>query len=133
VPDAGPADAREEAGAPRHIGCGTTTCAAPDQFCCLQDGRMPRCEPTVGGVCVVNADRVYCDDRNDCSLQNQICCAMDLPSTSSLADCRMANACNGPKAQHLCDPQNPMSCIGSGNGACRADGQSTIPGYAYCH
>jgi hypothetical protein len=106
---------------------------ALQQFCCLRDGRTPVCQPLVGADCPTSGDRVYCDDRSDC-LANQICCAADLASTSSLADCRVPGACNGTKAQQLCDPQTPSSCTGFGmNGVCRADQASTIDGYAYCH
>jgi hypothetical protein len=119
-------------GAERSIRCGKTTCQALDQFCCLRDGHEPRCEPLVGGNCAAGGDRVYCDDRGDCAFSSQICCAADLASTNSLADCRLPGACNGPKAQRLCDPRDPSSCAGM-NGVCKADGQSTIDGYAYCH
>jgi len=131
-PDAGSADAGGS-GSVRRIRCGDVMCSALDQFCCLRDGRIPRCEPLVGGDCPTSGDRLYCDDRSDC-LANQICCAADLPSTNSLADCRLPGTCNGTKAQRLCDPQDASSCAGFGmNGACTADGQSTIDGYAYCH
>jgi hypothetical protein len=121
-------------GSERRIRCGKTTCSALDQFCCLRDGHEPRCEPIVGGNCAAGGDRVYCDDRGDCAFSSQICCAADLPSTNSLADCRLPGACNGAKAQRLCDPSDPSSCAGFGmTGVCKADGQSTIDGYAYCH
>jgi len=129
-PHAGPADANPGNDGPGRIRCGTTTCTAVQQFCCVR-GTRATCEPAVGGNCPTNGDRLYCDDRTDC-LANQICCAADLPSTSSLADCRLAAVCNGPKAQHLCDPQLPLSCAGM-NGVCRADQDSTIDGYPYCH
>jgi hypothetical protein len=128
--DGGPPDSGSGGDSMRRIRCGSATCIALQQFCCLRDGRTPVCQPIAGGDCPTNGDRVYCDDRSDC-VANQVCCAADLASTSSLADCRLPGACNGVKAQQLCDPQVASSCMG--NRVCSADQESTIDGYAYCH
>jgi hypothetical protein len=88
----------------------------------------------VGGTCPVAGDRLYCDDRTDCGASDLICCAADLPSGSSLADCRTLATCNGPKAQVLCDTQDPTSCTASGvGGTCSTMGSSTIDGYTHCN
>jgi hypothetical protein len=132
-PDAGAIDAGAGNGSTRRIRCGSTTCAALAQFCCLPVGLAARCEPVVGGDCPANGDRLYCDDRTDCAVSNQVCCAADLPSTSAQAECRLANACNGAKAQRLCDPLDGASCDMGPPTKCRADDRSTIDGYTYCH
>jgi hypothetical protein len=132
--DAGPPDA----GAMRTIHCGTTTCTAPGQFCCIDDGAAPRCVATGAGVCPNRAERVRCDDRSDCSVSQQICCASDPPGNGTngtpFAVCELPANCAGPGVmQRLCDPSVAATCVGSGGGACRADNQSVIAGYPYCH
>jgi hypothetical protein len=126
-------DARADASFTRRIRCGNLTCSAPDQYCCIPDGSLPRCVSTVGGTCAANGDKIHCDDRTDCPDPNQICCAADIANGSSVADCSTLAACNGPKAQILCDPQDVASCTGSAtNGRCSAMGSSTIGGYPHC-
>jgi hypothetical protein len=131
--DAGADDARADAANTRRIRCGNLTCSAPDQYCCIPDGSLPRCVSTVGGTCAANGNKIHCDDRTDCPGPNEICCAADIANGSSVADCRPLATCNGPKAQLLCDPQDGASCAGSPtNGRCTTMGSSTISGYPHC-
>jgi hypothetical protein len=126
-----------DAGTPDHpIHCGTTVCAAQKEFCCIPEGLAARCV-TLGGVCSDTADRVYCDDRSDCTGAGDVCCAADnLSGGRSTAACVPVTQCAAPqrKAQQLCDTQQPNQCVGIGMvNPCRLDMSATIPGYAYCH
>jgi hypothetical protein len=85
----------------------------------------------MGGSCAAKGNAIHCDDRTDCPT-GLVCCAFDVPNGSSVAECRTLATCNGPKAQVLCDPQDPSSCSASGvNGMCTSGG-ATIDGYAHC-
>src|SRR5207244_4169640 len=93
-------DARTDAGSIHRIHCGTLTCFAPEQFCCIPDGASARCV-AAGGTCPAAGNKLLCDDGTDCLGNNLICCVADVPNGSSLADCRSLATCNGPKAQVL--------------------------------
>jgi hypothetical protein len=132
------ADAGRDGGPMHPIRCGNDFCSAPAQFCCIPEGNAaPRCVVT-GGQCPDTADRVSCDDRTDCPDAAQICCAADIPNGSSVASCRLPVNCTNQgqgNQQQLCDPLQPMTCLG-GIGMfnpCRADNNSVIPDYPYCH
>jgi hypothetical protein len=126
-----------DAGTPHLIHCGNTACTAEKEFCCIADGQVPRCV-ALGGVCADGADRLYCDDRSDCSGVNQVCCAADnLSGGASTAACLTVTQCANPqrKTQQLCDPQQPLQCVNVAGmlNPCRLDMSATIPGYWYCH
>jgi hypothetical protein len=132
---AGGGGATTDAGIPHPIKCGTGFCAAGQQFCCIPSGNEPpRCVSTGNaGACPDGSDRAYCDDRTDCA-QNEVCCAGDV-NGDGMAMCSTVTQCNGigRMTQQLCDPLLPMQCLSVMMNACRADGNSIIMGYAYCH
>jgi len=122
-----------DSGGPLHpIRCGTITCSAPGEFCCIPiNNQIPRCVAT-GGACPANADRVACDDRTDCPAL-QICCAEN-PNGPGVADCRLPINCDALNAgQQLCDPQQIGGCFMPGLTSCMLDLLAIIPRYAYCH
>ena len=131
---------RPDAPALHPILCGTTTCEAPTQFCCIpNNNNAPSFCAVVGsiGQCPNNADSVFCDDRTDCPTLGEICCAADIANGSSNATCVAPGQCVNVqnKSQQLCDPRAPMTCLApAGLGSvCALDNNATIPGYAYCH
>jgi hypothetical protein len=127
-----------DAGAVHLIHCGNTFCTAQKEFCCIPERQTDpsRCV-ALGSFCVDGSDRIYCDDRSDCTGVGEVCCAADnLSGGASTAACVMPAQCviNVRKAQQLCDPQTPGQCISINmNNPCRLDNNATIPGYAYCH
>jgi hypothetical protein len=120
------------------IHCGNSVCTAQKEFCCISErqGESPRCV-ALGSFCPDGSDRLYCDDRSDCTGFGEVCCGQDnLSGGSSTAACVAPAQCVSTqrKAQQLCDPQLQNQCISIGMGTpCRLDSNATIPGYAYCH
>jgi hypothetical protein len=127
--------ATPDAGTLHPIHCGNTTCAAGQQFCCIPPGETPRCVAVGSTACPDSADRLVCDDRTDCPNFGEVCCAADASNGSSAATCTAPINCTPAmrKGEQLCDPTLPMQCLNMAMNACRADNNSTIPTYPYCH
>jgi hypothetical protein len=131
--EAGPPDAGTEG----TIRCGNTTCEVATQFCCIPaTNNLPRCVAnSTPNLCAANADTVRCDDPTDCPNANQVCCAqVQIGVGGALSMCRTQAGCNGQgQTEELCEPGDPNVCLGGGTNSCRADNQSIIAGYAFCH
>ncbi len=56
---------------PQSIGCGASTCQAPDQMCCLPD---ETCVPAGSDCGSPGAVLLFCDDASDCA-SGEACCA----------------------------------------------------------
>ena len=129
-------DAGSDAGQ-RDIHCGTTFCTAVSEFCCIPENGQPRCvAATSANTCPDSAAKVRCDDRTDCPLATQVCCAQDgAGPNGAFSMCRAPGNCNGPgRTEILCDPQDPSPCgPGGGTNVCRTDNQTIIMGYPSCH
>jgi len=126
-----------DAGILHPIRCGNTECSAPNQFCCIPTGNAaPRCVSNLSSInCGIAADEVHCDDRTDCQVAGQVCCAQPgIGGNGATAMCRPSGTCNGMgQTELLCDPEANEPCPNGGSNACRTDNQTLIAGYPSCH
>jgi hypothetical protein len=129
-------DAGVDAGGGKDIRCGNTFCTAMSEFCCIPENGTARCVTlSTVNTCPDSAAKVRCDDRSDCPLATQICCAMPpAMGNGATATCRTQVNCGPGRTELLCDPSDPSPCgPGGGTNVCRTDNQTIIPGYPSCH
>jgi hypothetical protein len=93
---------------PYSVACGTTTCEAPGQFCCLSG--LPAtatyaCESD-STSCGGNADaKIYCTSSTQCAT-GQVCCGHVLPP--AVVTCQPT--CTAANDYVFCDPSAPTDC-----------------------
>lgn len=131
VTDASVTDAASEA---RAVRCGTSSCQAPAQSCCVYD--PPRYACVDGPSCPADdagnaATALRCSATADCA-PGTVCCLYETPSRDLASDCRPG--CSAREAQ-LCDPAAATSGCAPDAGACSSANVSDWglpPTYATC-